>query len=324
MRRRTHVPRARRSQIRDEALRMASLGRTQGRTTGQVQEEMLRAFTGELEVGEARMYAEGWTVRTVREGLVGLTADQGMDATHLTDGDVWRWLRGEVYPRDWLERLCRLFQCHQADLGWPARGNDAPIDFTTRPESTDGPPPDPLALHPRRPLPVVDDPVAPDAAPARRNAVQLGRIGMVCGGLGRGSSGKTWGRRGWWVERGPWYAARLGNRRPRWRTTRGQARSRRVSSSRAWASTATASRTVAERRDTLSPVGWLALPRIWSWAREKEMRSGSRSAVCKAAWQTSRRLMLKAARLAQNSWRTPSGVHERRARPAHWQVLISR
>ena len=49
----------------------------------------------------------------------------------------------------------------------------------------------------------------------RTNAVQLGRIGVVCVGSESGSSGKTSGRRGWWVERGPWYAARLGNRRAR-------------------------------------------------------------------------------------------------------------
>jgi hypothetical protein len=172
MRRRTHVPRARRAHIRDEALRMASLGRAEARTTGQVQDELRRVFAGELEPGEARMYAEGWAVRNVREGLVRLSVGAGLDASHLVDGDVWRWLRGEVYPRDWLERLCRLFQCHQADLGWPARGNDAPIDFTARHESIDGPPPDALALQPRdRPSPVIDDRVATDAAPARRHPI---------------------------------------------------------------------------------------------------------------------------------------------------------
>lgn len=36
------------------------------------------------------------------------------------------------------------------------------------------------------------------------NAVHLGRIAVVGVGSGSGSSGKTWGRRGWWVERGPW------------------------------------------------------------------------------------------------------------------------
>src|SRR5215831_4783846 len=102
MRRRSTVSRARRAQIRDEALQMASLARTRGRTTDQMQQELLAAFPGELAMGEARMYAEGWTVRTVREGLVGLTKYEGQDASHLEDGDVWRWLRGEVYPRDWL------------------------------------------------------------------------------------------------------------------------------------------------------------------------------------------------------------------------------
>jgi hypothetical protein len=108
---------------------MASLARTRGRTTDQTQKELLAAFPSELQIGEARMYAEGWTVRTVREGLVGLTKDEGQDASHLEDGDVWRWLRGEVYPRDWLARLCKLFRCHQVDLGWPARGNEAQVDF---------------------------------------------------------------------------------------------------------------------------------------------------------------------------------------------------
>jgi hypothetical protein len=131
MRRRSHITRARRAQIRDEALRLASLGRTYGRTTDQIQQELLRSFDAELEPGEARMYAEGWTIRTVREGLVGLAMVQGLDASGLEESDVWRWLRGEVFPRDRLEHLCRLFRCHQVDLGWPSRGNDTPVDFTS-------------------------------------------------------------------------------------------------------------------------------------------------------------------------------------------------
>src|SRR5438309_2229864 len=123
MRRRSTMSRARRAQVREEALQMASLARTRGRTADQVQKELLSAFPGELQMGEARMYAAGWTVRTIREGLVALTKEDGQDASHVGDGDVWRWLRGEIYPRDWLVRLCKLFRCHQADLGWPARGN---------------------------------------------------------------------------------------------------------------------------------------------------------------------------------------------------------
>jgi hypothetical protein len=99
-----------------------------------------------------------------------------------------------------------------------------------------------------RPVPL-DGPARVIIVPARSNPVQLGQLGVVGGGLGEGSRGKTWGRRGWRFERGPWYAARLGNRRPRWRTMRGQARSRRVSARGPKARTATASRTVAARRD---------------------------------------------------------------------------
>jgi hypothetical protein len=48
----------------------------------------------------------------------------------LTDREVWRWLRGQVRPCEWLPRICRLFQCHQARLGWPAQGNELAIDFS--------------------------------------------------------------------------------------------------------------------------------------------------------------------------------------------------
>jgi hypothetical protein len=158
MRRRSIVSRARRAQIRDEALQMASLASTRGQTTDQIQRDLLAAFPGELEMGEARMYAEGWTVRTVRAGLVGLTQDEGQDASHLEDCDVWRWLRGEVYPRDWIVRLCRLFRCHQADLGWPARGNEAPVDFKDRATPSAGSPVDaaPVSLLPATVTPAVE------------------------------------------------------------------------------------------------------------------------------------------------------------------------
>ena len=77
--------------------------------------------------GEARMYAHGWTAGVVREGLQALAAEEGLESSGLQDVDVWRWLRGEIYPRESLERLCRLFRCHQAPLGWPPRGNDVAI-----------------------------------------------------------------------------------------------------------------------------------------------------------------------------------------------------
>src|SRR2546430_130316 len=144
MRRRSHVSRARRAQIRDEALRLAALTRTQGRSIDDIQQELLRRFDGELEVGEARMYAEGWTIRTVREGLVGLAMAEGLDASGLEESDVWRWLRGEVYPRDRLLHLCRLFRCHQADLGGPPRGNEWPFVFTSHTER------DPQQMPPQR------------------------------------------------------------------------------------------------------------------------------------------------------------------------------
>ena len=111
------ISRARRVQIKDEALQLQASRRADGRPVDETQDELLQIFRGELAVGEARMYAMGWTVRTVREGLRKLATDDGLDASGLTDREVWRWLRGQVRPREWLPRICRLFQCHQARLG---------------------------------------------------------------------------------------------------------------------------------------------------------------------------------------------------------------
>ena len=129
MRRPSDVSRSRRAQIRDEAHQLYVVGRTRGLDTDHIQDELLHAFPGELALGEARMYAMGWTVRIVREGLRRLATDEGLDASSLEDGDILRWLRGEVFPRDSLDRLCRLFQCHQNQIGWPPRGNETPIDY---------------------------------------------------------------------------------------------------------------------------------------------------------------------------------------------------
>src|SRR5205807_1805370 len=130
MRRPGHISRARRAQIRDEAHQLYILGRTRSRNADQIQQDLLRAFPGELTRGEARLYAMGWTVRVVREGLRGLAANDGLDASGVGDGEVWRWLRGEVRPTVWMEPLCRLFGCHQAQIGWPPQGNEPPIDST--------------------------------------------------------------------------------------------------------------------------------------------------------------------------------------------------
>jgi tetratricopeptide (TPR) repeat protein len=124
------ISRARRVQIKDEALQLQASLRADGRMVDEIQDELLQVFRGELTVGEARMYAIGWTVRTAREGLRKLATDDGLDASGLTDREVWRWLRGQVRPREWLPRICRLFQCHQARLGWPAQGNEVAIDFS--------------------------------------------------------------------------------------------------------------------------------------------------------------------------------------------------
>ena len=48
-----------------------------------------------------------------------LAAEDGLEWSGLQDVDVTRWLRGEVYPRESLERLCRLFRCRVPD---PRRG----------------------------------------------------------------------------------------------------------------------------------------------------------------------------------------------------------
>ena len=130
MRNQSKVSRARRAQIMDEVHQLQATWRTQGSTVDQIQDQLLKFFPGELEVGEARMYAEGWTVRTVREGLRRLSMNDGLDAFGLDDTCVWRWLRGQVYPRDWMDRLCRLFQCHQTQLGWPPRGREVAVDYS--------------------------------------------------------------------------------------------------------------------------------------------------------------------------------------------------
>jgi hypothetical protein len=124
------VSRARHKQISREARDIYSLARTKGLTVDLIQDQLLRSFPGELAAGEARMYAMGWTVPIVREGLLALAAEDGHDPPGLEAIDVSRWLRGEHRPRAWLQTLCRLFQCHQARLGWPPQGNELPIDFT--------------------------------------------------------------------------------------------------------------------------------------------------------------------------------------------------
>lgn len=76
------------------------------------------------------MYAMGWSMRVVREGLRGLADKAGLDASGVGDGDVWRWLRGEVRPTIWMDLLCRVFRCHQSQLGWPPQGNETAVDHT--------------------------------------------------------------------------------------------------------------------------------------------------------------------------------------------------
>jgi len=129
-RRKAEVSRARRRQLIQEARWIATLGRTREWTVEQIQDEILRRFGGEVFPAEARMHANGWGVSFVREALQALATQEGLDASGLQDADVLRWLRGEVYPRDSLDRLCRLFACHQARLGWPVIGNADPIDHT--------------------------------------------------------------------------------------------------------------------------------------------------------------------------------------------------
>src|SRR5215471_5070661 len=101
MRRSGHITRARRAQIRDEAHQRYIVGRTQNLDADAIQGELLAAFPDELAPGEARLYAMGWTVRVVREGLRGLAAKDGLDASGVGDGEIWRWLRGEVRPTMW-------------------------------------------------------------------------------------------------------------------------------------------------------------------------------------------------------------------------------
>src|SRR5947208_12253770 len=112
------LTRARRQEIHHEARRICALAQTRGLTVDERQDELLRSFPGELAPGEARMHAEGWNVSFTREGLQALAAEDGLDAAGLQDADVLRWLRNEVRPeRGSLQRLCRLFRCHQARLG---------------------------------------------------------------------------------------------------------------------------------------------------------------------------------------------------------------
>jgi len=159
-RRKAQVSRARRQQLTQEARWIATLGRTRGWTVDQIQDEILRRFSGEVFQAEARMHANGWGVSFVREALQALAAQEGLDASGLQDTDVLRWLRGEVYPRDSLERLCRLFACHQARLGWPVIGNADPIDHTP----TQGPAGQPSgpAAQAVPPAPRIGDPPADD------------------------------------------------------------------------------------------------------------------------------------------------------------------
>lgn len=129
-RQRSQVSRKRRADIADAAHRICSLGRSDGDTIDQLQEELLQRFARELQPGEARMYAMGWTVRVIREGLRGIASEAGLEASGVDDRDIWRWLRGEVRPTVWMDCLCRLFRCHQAQLGWPPQGNETPVDHT--------------------------------------------------------------------------------------------------------------------------------------------------------------------------------------------------
>src|ERR1041385_3737194 len=76
------------------------------------------------------MYAMGWTVPMVRDGLLTLAAEDRDDVPGLESIDVSRWLRGEHRPRAWMQTLCRLFRCHQTRLGWPPQGNEIPVDLS--------------------------------------------------------------------------------------------------------------------------------------------------------------------------------------------------
>src|SRR5919197_794679 len=104
------VSRARRQQISREAREISALARARGLTVDKIQDHLLRSFPDELAQGEARMYAMGWTVPVVRDGLLALLAEQGHHTPALELIDVSRWLRGEHRPRIWLKPLCQLFQ----------------------------------------------------------------------------------------------------------------------------------------------------------------------------------------------------------------------
>ncbi len=90
IRRPSAISRTRRQEIAQAARRIYSLAQAAGAAADEIQAELLRTFPGELGAGEARMYAHGWTVRTVREGLQALAAGQGLDYSELQDADVWR------------------------------------------------------------------------------------------------------------------------------------------------------------------------------------------------------------------------------------------
>src|SRR5262249_20392608 len=124
-----------------------------------------------LQAGEARMYAMGWSVRVVREGLRGLADKAGLDASGIGDGDIWRWLRGEVRPTIWMDLLCRVFRCHQSQLGWPPQGNETPVDHT----------PEGLARVPNHaPASVTPMPSQlPSMSPLERRALLLGGAALA-------------------------------------------------------------------------------------------------------------------------------------------------
>jgi hypothetical protein len=124
------LSRGRRQEITHQARAVYAVGRARGLTVDQIQDELRLRFQGELAPGEARMHAQGWHAALVREGVQSLASEEGADLSGLQDADVLRWLRNEVFPRDSLDRLCRLFQCHQVKLGWPAIGDDVPLDYS--------------------------------------------------------------------------------------------------------------------------------------------------------------------------------------------------
>jgi hypothetical protein len=170
-RQRSQISRKRRADIADAAYRLCSLGRNEGRTIDRLQEELLQRFAREVQPGEARMYAMGWTVRVIREGLRGVASQVGLEASGVDDRDIWRWLRGEVRPTVWMDCLCRLFCCHQAQLGWPPQGNETPVDHT------------PAALAPDSALATAGVAGPPsqleDMSPLQRRTFVLGGAGLA-------------------------------------------------------------------------------------------------------------------------------------------------